>query len=318
MFALCIESSHARGMGHLYRALHLANALCARGHDVQFFINDDTTALEILSQHGHSARAVHLSDLTSNWEAQVVSLYGVKVWVNDRLDTNAAHSMHVASLGIPLVTFDDPGSGAKLASLHIAALAFDKLSTLLGKRVLQGVDYLILNPEIAKYQSVRTRAMPILVTLGGSDTYGVTGKVVRALAEQGLSATVILGPSFQHEMALAQVLTDTFVVKRGVSSMVLEMASHGLAITGGGITPFEANAAGLPCIVIANEVFEVPAGQALQRLGGSVFVGHHSQLDDDWLNTDLPIETMSRAGMTNIGLRGLGNVVQALEELLAI
>jgi spore coat polysaccharide biosynthesis predicted glycosyltransferase SpsG len=128
---------------------------------------------------------------------------------------------------------------------------------------------------------------------------------------------VILGPGFSHHEALQAVLSDKFTVKFNVPSLIEEMAKHGLAITAGGITPFEANAAGLPCIVVACEDFEIPIARALAERGGSVFAGHHADIDPDVFAQDLPIGRMSAAGIDNIGLGGAKRVVTALEALLA-
>ena len=98
--------------------------------------------------------------------------------------------------------------------------------------------------------------------------------------------------------------------------MIEEYSHHDLAITGGGITPFEANASGLPCVVIANELFEIPVGIALQKLGGSLFVGHHESLLLPLFGADLPLEEMSRDGLRNIGLQGTQRVIDELLELV--
>jgi spore coat polysaccharide biosynthesis predicted glycosyltransferase SpsG len=152
--------------------------------------------------------------------------------------------------------------------------------------------------------------------LGGSDTYGVTVKVVRLLKEMNLTATIVVGPAFMPMAMLDEVLTEGFTLKRGVPSMIEEFYRHDLAITGGGITPFEANASGLPCVVIANELFEIPVGMALQKQGGSLFAGHHESLSLPLFRADLPLKQMSRAGMNNIGLQGTQRVIGALLELV--
>jgi len=316
MFALCIESSHARGMGHFYRALNLADGLAKAGLSYTVFLNEHTPSLQILDERGVPHRVVDLEDFTGSWEASLIRQDGITLWVNDRLDTDARHAEMVKATGVPLVTFDDRGTGAALADLHIAALAFDMQEKLAGARLLRGADYLILNPQINGHKRLRKHLSSVLVTLGGSDTYGVTVKVVELLKEMGLTATIVVGPAFMHMALLDDVLIDGFTVKRGVPSMVEEFYRHDLAITGGGITPFEANASGLPCVVIANESFEIAAGVALQRLGGSRFAGHHESLSLPLFSVDLPLEQMSQAGMRNIGLQGTQRVVGALLELV--
>lgn len=316
MFALCIEVSHARGMGHFYRALNLAEGLASAGVANKFYLNDHATSLQILREQGVPHQVVNLEDLSGNWEAQLMRHDGITLWVNDRLNTDARHAQKIKATGVPLVTFDDRGTGAALADLHIAALAFDAQERLGGDKLLRGVDYLILNPRISNYARLRKQLSSILVTLGGSDTYGVTIKVVALLKEMNLTATIVVGPSFMHMDRLEDVISDGFVLKRGVLSMIEEFSHHDLAITGGGITPFEANSSGLPCVVIANELFEIPVGNELQRLGGSLFAGPHESMSLHLFRSDLPLEKMSQAGMRNIGLQGTQRVIGALLELV--
>ena len=302
-------------MGHLFRVLNLAQELERRGHSVTLLVNEDEVALRMLNEHGYTPIVGNLHDYSSEWESELIKRHGFSVWINDRLDTDEVHVQSVNKSEIKLATFDDHGSGAAFADLHIAGLNFDK-RLLSGKKVLYGVNYLILNQEIARYQRLRQTPGSILVTLGGSDTYGVTIKVVEQLTILGLSATVVVGPTFRHFKALDAVLNDDFDLRIRVPSMAEEMSRHELAITGGGITPFEANAAGLPCLVIANEDFEIPVCQELERLGGAIFVGHHNNIDLSVMDTPLPLGNMGRAGMSKIGLGGLVRVADALEGLL--
>ncbi len=312
MFALCIESSHVRGMGHFYRALNLAEGLAAAGISYKFYLNDHAPSLKILRERGVPHQVVKLEDYSGNWEASLIQQDSITLWLNDRLDTDLRHTEKIKAVGTPLVTLDDRGAGATLADLHIAALAFDEQECLGGSKLLRGPDYLILNPEISAYTRLRKQLANILVTLGGSDTYGVTVRVVQLLKEMNLTATIVVGPAFMHRDMLNAVLTKGFTLKRGVPSLIAEFHRHDLAITGGGITPFEANASGLPCVVIANEQFEIPVGVALQKLGGSLFAGHHEAMSLPLFRTDLPLEQMSQAGMRNIGLQGTQRVISAL------
>ena len=315
MLALCIESSHARGMGHLFRALNLADGLRERGFQPIFLLNAHAPAQELLAKHGYAHEVVPLDD-RSGWEGDVIERRGVRLWINDRLNTDAYHARQVKALGLPLVTFDDRGEGAALSDLNVAALIFDAIGKLQGQRILQGPDYLILDPKIARFQRLRKQVDSLLVTLGGSDTYGVTVGVVQHLAATGRRATVIVGPAFAHLAALEQALTPAFELKCGVPSLIAEFSRHDLAITGGGVTPFEAAASGLPCVVIANEHFEVPVGQALADLGVAAFAGHHERLDWRVLSAALPIESMSRTGLERVGLQGRQRVLDAIASYL--
>lgn len=323
MFVFCIESSHQRGMGHLYRSMVLASALIKRDGRVRFLLNDHGPSLAVLRDNGFEAHAVDLTDYATGWERKWIGTGKPPlIWINDRLDTDRRHTRNVKTLPAKLVTFDDRGSGAADADLHIAALAaVDDANCLKGQNVLHGIKYLMLNSEIEQFRRRRTVRDSVLVTLGGSDTYGVTPRVVSLLAKHNINSTILLGPSFAHDSELQAVLAlaapGLFVTARGVPSMAAEMVRHDLAITGGGMTPFEANAAGLPCIVIANELFEIPVGQYLQRLGGCIFAGHHQSLDESKLRCDVPLHEMSTKGMAAIDLNGVSRVVAAIEVLAA-
>ena len=317
MFVFCIESSHARGMGHLFRSLTLAKALVREGKKVCFLVNAHEPALQILASRGYRYTTVDLAPKASGWEARTVQHLRASVWINDRLDTTAVHVERVKATGVPVVTFDDRGCGAALSDLNVAALVFDReeMARLQGRRVLTGVDNLVLDPDIARFRRARKQITSVLVTLGGADTYGATVKVVRLLRGQPWEVTIVLGPAFVHHEALANVMPGHFEVRPGVASMAEEMARHDLAVTGGGLTPFEANAAGLPCIVVANESFEIPVGQFLERMGGCRFAGHHEAINASVFQSALDIEEMSKRAMATVGLGGTQRVVDAVEEL---
>ncbi len=314
MFGICVESSHARGMGHFYRMLNLAGSLKSSDIHFKFFINNHAPSLKILDTRNYEYDVVDLLDYKSGWEHTAINRNAITLWINDRLDTDIEHTRNIKQNKIPLVTFDDHGTGASLSDIHIAALSFDNKENF-GKKVLHGSKYLILNTEIAKYKRLRKKINSIVVTLGGSDTYGVTIKIIKILAAQGKTATVIIGPGYEHISELKNALTDGFVLMQDVPSLIEEFSNHDLAITGGGITPFEANASGLPCIVIANELFEITVGEKLQEMGGSIFAGYHTELKSEF-DFDLPLEKMSQNGLSVIGLTGCEIIVKELLEVL--
>jgi spore coat polysaccharide biosynthesis predicted glycosyltransferase SpsG len=302
-------------MGHLFRALNLSQALQRAGQRLLILVNDQPAALQYLQRAGLAHAVVDVRDLEGDWEGDVIDRHGIRIWIDDRLDTAERHAAHVKRRAIPLATFDDRGPGAAMADLHVAALGFYATERLGGRRVLRGVEYLVLNPDIARHRRLREGGRRMVVSMGGSDTYGLTPRIANCLRAAGRTATLIVGPAFRHDRELSAATGDGFEVKRNVESLIEEFQHYDIAVTAGGVTPFEANASGLPCIVVASEVFEVPVGRELARLGGSVFAGHHAAMEETMLTADLPLAAMSRAGMEHIGLGGADRVVA---ELLAL
>lgn len=315
MFALCVDASHARGMGHLFRALALAEALESQGTAVHIYVNNDQRAASVLRDRGYPWRAVPLAGSRGAWEPALVRADGIKVWVDDRLNTDVQHARRVLEAGARLATFDDRGSGAAMADVNIVAVPLTDNEQIPGKRVLSGLSYLVIDPAVVRYRRLRRERTSTVVSMGGSDTYGVTVDVVRALRRVGRHATIVLGPGFAHDSELDPLLNESFVVKRSVASLAEEFSRHDLAITAGGLTPFEANAAGLPCVVIATEPWEVRTGEVLARLGGSIYAGWREQIDFVALEPQFPIEKMSRAALATVPTDGASRVAK---ELLAL
>ena len=79
MYALCIESSHARGMGHFYRSLNLAEALQAAGHDCIFYLNEHEPTRRVLAARGWRYRIVNLHDTSSDWPTKLIRQDGIGV-----------------------------------------------------------------------------------------------------------------------------------------------------------------------------------------------------------------------------------------------
>lgn len=313
VLALCLEASHAQGMGHLFRGLALADALMDQGSKVHFYLNAFAPAEELLRVRGHAFTIVTLDD--GDWPATLIAANGIRTWINDRLDTGAGHARVVRQTGAHLVSFDDRGEGAALADLNIVAFPVSDDEKLPGRRALAGPQALVLDPAIAGLRRPRTALSSLVVSMGGSDTYGVTVQVAQALKQRGKDATVILGPGFAHDRELAAVGHGGLIIKRNVPSLAEEFLRHDLAITAGGLTPCEANAAGLPCIVIATETWEARTGQVLEQLGGSLFAGARDDIDFSILDRPLAIAAMSAAAMRGVPYDGAQTVAR---EILAL
>lgn len=310
MIALCVESSHTKGMGHLYRGLVLADYFAAKGARCVFILNDDPVAKSIVSQAGYCIATASFNDPTYNWEEAIIHEYRITVWINDRLATNAEHAARIKQKNILLVTLDDFGDGAELSDLHFCGIpCVFQGRVLKGHKVLSGLRYLVLNPDLMKCRRLRSSVTSTIVSLGGSDTHGATVAVVNKLAELGVAATIITGPSFAHQAELALSVKGTSMnIKQSVPSLVEEFMQHDLAITCGGMTAFEANASGLPCLIIANEDHEVINARFLESIGSSRYLGGWNDFSLDTVLGTLDIAAMSNAGLNQVACDGVKEI----------
>ena len=313
MFAICVESSHCKGMCHLYRMLNFSTYIVKKNKSFLFVINDNNKTKKILSGKKLKYEVVDLNDCSSDWETKIINKYSIKYWINDRLETDVMHANNVKKNNIKLITFDDLGCGAKKSDINVCGLFFNR-NNIQGKKILIGVDYLILNGDIDLYKRKRDSIENILVTLGGSDTYGVTVRIIELLKANNIKATIHIGPSFEHNEVLDDIITDRYRVIHNVPSLMEEFTKYDLAVTGGGITPFEANASGLPCLIVANEYFEIPNGEFLQEIGSSKFIGHYTKIADQVISNinELDISSMSRLGMENFNTTAVHKIYNTI------
>lgn len=312
MYGICVEASHAKGVGHLFRALHLTELMRKRGLPHVVLANNDPNGVKVLQRAKCPFDLVPLGR-PAGWETGVIRKHRVTTWIDDRLDTEGAHARAVKACGVRLVTFDDRGPGAEFADVHFAALAFDASERFGGQLVCRGPEYLILDQAIERHRKHRAKIENVVVSLGGSDTHGITVRLVRLLIPKPWRVRVIMGPAFADEEALRAVVPLRFELKRDVSSLVEEFSAFDLAVTGGGMTPFEANAAGLPCIIVAAEPWEISNARYLASIGSSVFAGYRESVDETVFDQTLDLLAMSLAGMRDIGTGGADRVLGVLE-----
>ncbi len=318
---LAIEASHARGMGHLYRGLNLAGALKAEGDGVFFVINNDERSIGILKDEGHSFDIVDYG--TTGWEGAIIERRKPATWINDRLDTTEPHSKEVLTKGVALFTFDDHGSGAQFAKKNF--LAMDLAPVEKFPNGLYGPKYMILNPAVSAHREKKRDfkgALKVLVTLGGSDTYGVTPRAVSALkGVSDIEVDIVVGPSFAHSDELTEAASLSGAkVKRAVPDLIACMSASDLLVCGGGVTLFETAALGVPAVAIANEPHEVPITGWFERNGFSVDLGFHACPFEARLKSAVVglvsdrarLAEMSEAGKALVDCKGLERVLKEL------
>lgn len=314
MYVLCLKAGHSMGMGHLFRMLNLYHVLLSRNHQaVLVLLDSDKSAIQWLSNVNIANESVESSNV--GWEDELINRYSPDYWINDRLETSSTHAAKIKDYGINLVTFDDSGKGSEYADIHVAALAITQSRKAFGKKVLSGVEYLILSPEIMKYRRIRQSCEKLIVNLGGSDTYGMTISIINYLIKTNRQATIILGPGFQHDQYLPDETKKTITIKRSVPSLIAEFSDYDLAITGGGLTAFEAAASGLPTMTIANELHEIGNCKYLEQLNCSVYAGYLSECHLSKLESINNISEMSQSGINNISLNGADKIYQAIQSL---
>jgi spore coat polysaccharide biosynthesis predicted glycosyltransferase SpsG len=158
---------------------------------------------------------------------------------------------------------------------------------------LTGATYFIL-PRSWGPPPQRDPARPIrrvLVTMGGSDPYGLTLRVLDALAEcpSDWTIAVVIGPAF--DKAVAETLRARVAADRHLTVLEApaELAPHlivaDLAIAATGLTKYEAAWAGLPSIQISIDRLHAELNEAFAAEKTAIHLGAADDVTNEVIAT---------------------------------
>lgn len=249
------------GTGHVMRCLSVADALRQRREAVCFLMADDSAAA-LVERAGHDYRVLN-SDF-KHPEGEMDTL--LSFLSEDNEGVFLADSYFVTDLYLsrireymPVCYMDDKGISGLPADMLINYNIFADISLYGGSEggteYLLGTRYAPLRREFCEvpYQ-VREQARRVMITTGGSDRYGLAGKILKEVLgnpdTRNLEYCVVSGAYNEHLSALLEIESRYPNVKvlSNVTNMSELMQSCDIAVTAGGSTMYELSAVGVPII----------------------------------------------------------------------
>ena len=262
-----VVGNRETGLGHVYRALTLADRLI--DHEVQFCVSPEhRLAADLIS-----ARRYPVEVLAPAEERAWLRAGPPDLIVNDVLDTEKPEMDELRDTGAALVNFEDLGPGASRADAVINAL-YDVPGGGFDGVVHQGVAYCVLRDEFYSVAPIEIRddVREVLVLFGGTDPNDLSARClpwIDALPGDW-RITVVCGFGYPHPGRLeaiadglrheTEVVVDTPIVSRF-------MARADLAITSAGRTVFELASLGVPMLVVPQNDRECQHRFALESPG---------------------------------------------------
>jgi len=250
-----VIASQEHGLGHVYRAMTLAEEFERLGHEVRFACGNDALGLvEQIVGVRYGVDAGHSSD------------YALFAWptlvINDILDTSEEYVEALKDAGRKVINFEDLGPGADHADLVINALFQTPQRE--GDHYLWGIDYFFLRDEFVQAQPSpwNNQVDNVLVSYGGTDPTDLTWKTVNAIApycrEHKITMYIVVGPGYtvEREAAVLKLLWDWgvervfFVRETGVMAQIMSRCQ--LAFCSNGRTVYELAHMHVPAFVIAH------------------------------------------------------------------
>jgi len=268
--------NHKMGMGHIVRMLCLSETLERKGHTVSFLVPDWKEGIKKLKNERKKIIKISLNDFEqSSAYRKVLNDYDSDCIIVDALKVAEPLMKLFRQKGKLLVSLDNTGEGRVFSDILINIL-YRKLPKLKKPKLeINDFNYLILNENFGKFNSkqkpVPEKARNLLITQGGSDTYGMVPKIINELngLPKGLKCYVLVGSAFKHRRELT-----SSVKNKKLKVKILEDIKEpwklfyemDMAITGGGMTLFELLCVGVPCVTVTQEYKELETLSYLEKL----------------------------------------------------
>lgn len=249
------------GMGHVVRSAVLADALAARGIEVEFLVTG--TAGYVRMRHSpHYVYPLDVSNerMLSAWEyhshdALIIDIEGGPS--RELLEAVRPHYPLVLTLGAAWsFPFKDKGDIARLVDLQVYQSVLQDPPN--GGHVLAGIEWLIIRPDYAactpNYQDGH-----IVVSLGGADPHSLTEIAIEALHRVGRKRVVVTGP--------AREPIEGDGIFHAPDSLAPFLDGAALCVCALGMTTYEALAAGVPCLLTNWSADHERTAQELENRG---------------------------------------------------
>ena len=141
--------------------------------------------------------------------------------------------------------------------------------------LLHGIDVL---PKISK-----PKKTSILVTMGGSDKYDITLKIINSFLKNpgNFDLTIVLGKFYKHEKNLLEIISNDkrFTIIKNPPSLVPLMQKSTIGIVTFGITVYEAAICCLPLFVISHSNENTLSAKLVEKYGWINHLGKYDKIN---------------------------------------
>lgn len=305
----CTEASEKVGMGHLMECISLAENLKKGAEcNITFLTKNFLPAIDILKRKGYRVETLReeiSKEEEINLMLQLIKKLKVEVLICDLLDKNIEYFQTLKAFIKTLVVILDDARhravpGDIVVNFNIAQdVRFYK--ELPDNKTLYciGPKYMLLPEELhsewRKEKIISETCQTIFVNQGGSDPFGLTAKIIRALELLDLKQKIIVvvghAISYEHKRELGYLepqLKNNYQFEWGITQERMHqlLAESDIAITAAGNTLYELAVFGVPSIVICHHEKHNLVAQKFVEKNAVINLG---------IGTNLEIHTIAEA-----------------------
>lgn len=267
--AIYVNGNNKRGIGHIYRALEIADEFFAKP-DIYYDINQ--TDPKVFGKTTHRLIPVNgIAELFNKCKE-----INYTVFINDILTTSIDYMIGLRTVlpNAKIVNFEDDGEGIAKADLVFNALFHDSEFP----QVHAGEKYYISGKTFMFYEpiEIREKVKRVFISFGGADPQNYSDRLLAMISKsdyRDFEFVVVLGRAKHNVDTLMEYNSyDNIEVLYDVSNMPELMSHCDMGITSRGRTGYELAMLGIPSISMAQNRREEKHGFVCNE-NGFTYIG---------------------------------------------
>ena len=267
--AIYVNGNNKRGIGHIYRALEMADEFYTKP-DVYYDINQ--TDVKVFGKTTH--RLIPVNGIAELFECCKREKY--TIFINDILTTSIDYMIGLRTT-LPeakIINFEDDGEGILKADLVFNALYHENDLP----QVKAGERYYIAGKTFMFYEPVKIREKveKVFISFGGADPQNYSDRLLKIISKpeyEKYNFVVVLGRAkYNVEQLLEYNKYSHIEVLFDVSNMPELMSACDMGVTSRGRTGYELALLGIPSIAMAQNQREEKHGFVCNE-NGFTYIG---------------------------------------------
>lgn len=246
--AIYVNGNNKRGIGHIYRALEIADEFFVKP-DIYYDINQ--TDVKVFGQTTHELKPVNgIAELF-----EICRKENYTVFINDILTTSIDYMIGLRSVlpNAKIINFEDDGEGALKADLIFNALYHDSEIP----QMYAGEKYYICGKTFTFYEpiKIKEKVERVFISFGGADPQNYSDRLLDIVSKseyKDFHFIIVLGRAKHNvDQLLEYNKHDNIEVLYDVRNMPELMTSCDIAFTSRGRTGYELCLLGIPSVAMA-------------------------------------------------------------------
>lgn len=279
--AIYVNGNNKRGIGHIYRALELADEFYCKP-DIYYDSNQTDPA--VFGRTTHNLIPVNgIAELFDKCRKEQYDIF-----VNDILTTSIDYMIGLRTVlpNARVINFEDDGEGILKADLVFNALYSEGNLP----QVKAGEQYYISGKTFMLYEpiEIKNKVKRVFISFGGADPQNYSDRLLEMISKPEYSQyqfVVVLGRAKENVQELLKYNEyDNIQVLHDVSNMPELMISCDVGITSRGRTGYELAILGIPAIAMAQNHREEKHGFVCNE-NGFTYIGLNP--DDEIIESNL-------------------------------